>query len=62
MTGDQLVVLSDLAELKEQIDVPRRSGPKRKREQALGRDPDDLEAQAALKRAETRIQGRRPGS
>jgi F-type H+-transporting ATPase subunit epsilon len=56
MTGDHLVVLSDLAELKDQIDVPRAQRAKAEAEQALGRDPDDAEAQAALKRADTRIQ------
>jgi F-type H+-transporting ATPase subunit epsilon len=55
MTGDHLVVLSDLAELKEQIDVPRAQRAKADAEQALGRDPEDAEAQAALRRAETRI-------
>ncbi len=55
MTGDHLVVLSDLAELKDQIDVPRAQRAKAEAEQALARDPEDLEAQAALKRAETRI-------
>jgi F-type H+-transporting ATPase subunit epsilon len=56
MTGDHLVVLSDLAELKEQIDLPRAQRAKAAAEQALARDPDDAEAQAALKRAETRIE------
>jgi F-type H+-transporting ATPase subunit epsilon len=55
MTGDHLVVLSDLAELKDQIDVPRAQRAKAEAEQALSRDPEDLEAQAALKRADTRI-------
>ncbi|HXY92864.1 MAG TPA: ATP synthase F1 subunit epsilon [Acidimicrobiia bacterium] len=55
MTGDRLVVLSDLAELKEQIDLPRAQRAKAEAEQTLGRDPDDADAQAALQRAETRI-------
>jgi F-type H+-transporting ATPase subunit epsilon len=55
MTGDHLVVLSDLAELKDQIDVPRAENAKRVAEEALARDPDDEEAQAALARAETRL-------
>ena len=55
MTGDHLVVLSDLAELKDQIDVPRAQRAKAEAEQALARDPDDAEAQAALLRAETLI-------
>ena len=56
MTGDHLVVLSDLAELKEQIDLPRAQRAKADAEQALARDPDDADAQVALRRAETRIE------
>ena len=56
MTGDNLVILSDLAELKDQIDVPRAQRAKTEAEQALSRDPEDAEAQAALKRAETRLE------
>ena len=55
MTGDRLVVLSDLAELKEQIDVPRAENAKRVAEETLARNPDDEDAQAALARAETRL-------
>ncbi len=56
MTGERLVVLSDLAELKEQIDVPRAERAKAEAEDALSRDPDDVGAAAALRRAETRIE------
>jgi F-type H+-transporting ATPase subunit epsilon len=56
MTGDRLVVLSDLAELKEQIDLPRAERAKADAEQALARDPDNVDALAALQRADTRIQ------
>jgi F-type H+-transporting ATPase subunit epsilon len=55
MTGDHLVVLSDLAELKEQIDVPRAQNAKRRAEETLARDPENEEATAALARAETRL-------
>jgi F-type H+-transporting ATPase subunit epsilon len=55
MTGERLVVLSDLAELKEQIDVPRAELAKRAAEAALAANPDDEDAQAALVRAETRL-------
>jgi F-type H+-transporting ATPase subunit epsilon len=55
MTGEKLVVLSDLAELKDAIDVPRAEQAKRNAEAALAADPDDTEAQAALARAETRL-------
>jgi F-type H+-transporting ATPase subunit epsilon len=55
MTGDHLVVLSDLAELKSQIDVARAQQAKRRAEETLAREPDDEEALAAFARAETRI-------
>jgi F-type H+-transporting ATPase subunit epsilon len=55
MTGDHLVVLSDLAELKEQIDVGRAEDAKRRAEETLAREPENAEALAALARAETRI-------
>jgi F-type H+-transporting ATPase subunit epsilon len=55
MTGDHLVVLSDLAELKENIDVGRAEHAKRRAEETLARDPEDPEALAALARADTRI-------
>jgi F-type H+-transporting ATPase subunit epsilon len=55
MTGDHLVVLSDLAELKDQIDVARAEQAKRRAEETLSREPEDEEALAALARAETRI-------
>lgn len=55
VSNDHVVVLSDLAELKEQIDVPRAEAAKRAAEETLARDPDNEEAQAALARAETRI-------
>jgi F-type H+-transporting ATPase subunit epsilon len=55
MTGDHLVVLSDLAELKEQIDVPRAERARQQAQETLARQPDDPDALAALARAETRI-------
>jgi len=55
MNGEKLVVLSDLAELKDDIDVPRAERAKQHAEAALAADPDDTEAQAALARAETRL-------
>jgi F-type H+-transporting ATPase subunit epsilon len=55
MNGERLVVLSDLAELKADIDVPRAEVAKQAAEAALVTDPDDTEAQAALARAETRL-------
>jgi len=55
MTGDHLVVLSDLAELREQIDVARAEQAKRRAEEILARDPENDDALAALARAETRL-------
>jgi F-type H+-transporting ATPase subunit epsilon len=55
MTGDHLVVLSDLAELKEQIDVARAELAKRHAEETLSREPENETALAALARAETRL-------
>jgi F-type H+-transporting ATPase subunit epsilon len=55
MNGEKLVVLSDLAELKDEIDVPRAEAAKANAEAALATDPDDDEAAAALARAETRL-------
>lgn len=55
MNGEKLVVLSDLAELKDDIDVPRAQQAKTNAEAALATDPDDAEAQAALVRADTRL-------
>jgi F-type H+-transporting ATPase subunit epsilon len=55
MNGEKLVVLSDLAELKDDIDVARAQQAKEQAESALAVDPDDGEAQAALVRADTRL-------
>jgi len=55
MTGDHLVVLSDLAELKADIDVARAQNAKRRAEETLARDPENEDALGALARAETRL-------
>jgi F-type H+-transporting ATPase subunit epsilon len=55
MNGDKLVVLSDLAELKDEIDVARAEQAKATAEAALAADPDDEDAAGALARAETRL-------
>ena len=55
MTGQHLVVLSDLAELKENIDKGRAEHAKRVAEESLSKNPDDEAAQADLARAETRL-------
>jgi F-type H+-transporting ATPase subunit epsilon len=55
MNGEKLVVLSDLAELKDDIDVARAEQARQTADAALSANPDDTEAQAALARAETRL-------
>jgi F-type H+-transporting ATPase subunit epsilon len=55
VSNDHVVVLSDLAELKEHIDVPRAEAAKRAAEETLVRDPENEDALAALARAETRL-------
>src|SRR4029079_1459939 len=55
MNGDKLVVLSDLAELKAEIDVPRAEQAKQTAEAALAAAPAAPAARAALARAEPRL-------
>jgi F-type H+-transporting ATPase subunit epsilon len=55
MNGEKLVVLSDLAELRADIDVPRAEAAKQAAEAVLAANADDPDAQAALDRAETRL-------
>src|SRR6476659_8787589 len=59
---DRVTVLSDVAELPEQIDVVRATTAKETAEAAVARDADDVEAVAALKRAELRLQVAGAGS
>jgi F-type H+-transporting ATPase subunit epsilon len=59
---DRVTVLSDVAELPEQIDVVRATTAKETAEAAIARDADDAEAAAALKRAELRLQVAGAGS
>ena len=56
VTGDRVVVLSDVAELPEQIDVPRAQAAKQQAEASLASDPEDDEARAALARADLRLE------
>ena len=53
---DKVVILSDVAELKDQIDVDRAKEAKSRAEAAVQADADDDEAKAALRRAEVRLQ------
>jgi F-type H+-transporting ATPase subunit epsilon len=52
---DRVTVLSDVAELPEQIDVVRAQTAKEAAETAVRANADDEEAQAALQRAELRL-------
>lgn len=53
---DHVIVLSDVAELPEQIDVARARAAKARAEEALRRDEHDEEARAALARANVRLE------
>ena len=55
VSHDRVIVLSDVAELPEQIDVPRAEQARRRAEEALAANEDDAEAQAALSRALLRL-------
>jgi F-type H+-transporting ATPase subunit epsilon len=56
VSNDRVIVLSDVAELAEQIDVERARRAKQRAEERLAADSEDEEAQAALLRAETRLE------
>ena len=53
---DKVTVLSDVAELPDQIDVVRAQTAKEAAERAVAGNADDAEAAAALARAELRLQ------
>lgn len=53
---DRVTILSDVAELADQIDVVRARTAKEAAQDRLRVDPDDAEAQAALARAELRLE------
>ena len=55
VSGGRVTILSDVAELPEQIDAGRAEAAKARAEEALRADPDDADAKAALARAETRL-------
>ena len=56
VSDDTVTILSDVAELQADIDVPRAEEAQSRAEAELRADPDDEEAKAALKRAEVRIE------
>jgi F-type H+-transporting ATPase subunit epsilon len=55
VSNDRVTILSDVAELQEQIDVPRARAAKEQAEAALRTDPEDAEATEALRRADLRL-------
>ena len=56
VSDDTVTLLSDVAELQEDIDVARAEDARTRAESDLRTDPDDDEAHAALKRAEIRLE------
>jgi F-type H+-transporting ATPase subunit epsilon len=56
VANDRVIVLSDVAELADQIDVERARRAMQRAEERLAANPDDEEAQAALLRARTRLE------
>jgi F-type H+-transporting ATPase subunit epsilon len=55
VSGDHVTVLSDVAELSGDIDVDRARDAKGRAEIALAAAADDVDAEAALRRAEVRL-------
>ena len=56
VSDDTVTILSDVAEMADDIDVARAEAARTQAETDLRTDPDDEEAAAALKRAEVRIE------
>lgn len=56
VSDDRVTILSDVAELAEDIDTARAERARTQAESDVRADPDNEEAQAALKRAEIRIE------
>jgi F-type H+-transporting ATPase subunit epsilon len=55
VSHDRVTILSDVAELKDQIDVARARLAKEQAEAAIRGDADDVDFAAALRRAELRL-------
>jgi F-type H+-transporting ATPase subunit epsilon len=55
VSGDHVSILSDAAELAEDIDIPRAEAAKARAEERLRADSNDEEAMADLRRAEVRL-------
>ncbi len=56
VSGDHVIVLSDVAELPEQIDVERARAAEARAQEALRVDDTDEDAKAALARARVRLE------
>jgi F-type H+-transporting ATPase subunit epsilon len=56
VANDRVIVLSDVAELSDQIDVDRARQAQQRAEEQLRADPDDVEAKEALLRAQVRLE------
>ena len=56
MSGDHVTILSDVAELPEQVDVVRAQTAKENAAGRVAANAEDVEAQAALARAELRLE------
>ena len=55
VSGEKVTILSDVSEAKEDIDVARAEAAKSAAATAVAADSEDVEAQAALRRAEIRL-------
>jgi F-type H+-transporting ATPase subunit epsilon len=56
VSNNTVTVLTDVAELPEQIDVERATEARERAQQVLAANPDDEDAAAALARAEVRLE------
>ena len=56
VSGDHVTILSDVAELPEQVDIVRAQTAKENAEQRVAADAADEDTQAALARAELRLE------
>ena len=56
VSNNHVIILSDVAELKADIDVERAQSAEARAEEALRADPDNEDAAAALQRAKTRLE------
>jgi F-type H+-transporting ATPase subunit epsilon len=56
VSNDRVIILSDVAEVDEEIDVERAGASKRRAEEILRQQPENPEALAALARADVRLQ------